>query len=147
MFRVIVVAALALAGCTSAITGVGLSPGHETAGQVSPLGDRVNALPSTPAGGGPAVLAERTKMDEYSGIAVTRAYTALSRLGAALVRAGIVDREAFKRADQAGYDAVTAISVMYLAGNARGYGEAVDRANEAVEAFGRLIPGGQAAAK
>ncbi len=65
--------------------------------------------------------ADATTLDEKVGIDATNAYTAASLLGAKLATAGIIDKAAFKAADNKGYAAVQLIHTAYVAGNQRNY--------------------------
>lgn len=88
----------------------------------------------------PVDVANRTTLDEALGIGATNAYTAASRMGAALARAGLIDKARFKAADQAGIEAVRALRRAYLTLNASKYNEAIDRAYAAVAAMSALAP-------
>jgi hypothetical protein len=87
----------------------------------------------------PSSVANKTILDEKLGRTATLGYTAASKLGAALVKGGIIDKVAFKAADQKGYDAVLAIKAAYDTGNANSYAAAVANANAAVADIKALV--------
>lgn len=97
------------------------------------------ALPACATLPGPAVIAERTVLDEKVGIAATVGYTAASTLGNRLSRLGVIPRPAFQALDQRGYDAVIAIRAAYLTGNAATYDKAIEQAKAATVAIGELV--------
>jgi hypothetical protein len=87
----------------------------------------------------PADVASKTTLDERLGIGATIGYTAASRLGTALARAGLIDKTRFKALDAKGYAAITAVKAAYDAGNATSYTAAIDRVNAAVADINTLV--------
>ena len=97
------------------------------------------ALPACATLPGPAVVADRTVLDERIGIAATVGYTAASTLGNRIWPKGSAGRPAFQALDQRGYDAVIALRAAYLTGNATSYIQAIERAKAATAAIGELV--------
>lgn len=112
---IMIAACVALAGC-------------------APLGDMLG-------NNGTAIsnVAAATTLDEQVGIDATTAYTAASLLGARLVKAGLIDKAAFKAADNKGYAAVQVIRRAYLAGNEQSYAAAVRQAYASVADVKALV--------
>lgn len=94
------------------------------------------ALTPPPA---PVDVADKTALDEQAGITATVAYTAASRLGLALARAGIIDKAKFKALDARGYAAVLAIKAAYDAGNSASYFAAIEQAKAATAQISALV--------
>ena len=96
----------------------------------------VGLAASAPA---PAVLADRTKIDETAGQLITTAYTGFARLAAFAIQSGAIrDPATIRRIgelDNAAYAAVLGVRRAYEAGNSRSYGEALAKAKEALAAF------------
>jgi hypothetical protein len=133
--RLILIAAalsLPLAGCM----GQGSAPTSPGSAAVVAAG----AVLDTTVPIKPVEIADRTTIDEAVGIGATNAYTAASRMGAALARAGLIDKAKFKAADQRGIEAVRALRIAYLTLNATKYADAIDRAYAAVAAMSALTP-------
>lgn len=114
-FALTIAASFALASCgiTSALTGIPTSP---------------------------AAAADRTKLDEQTGLALTLAYTAASRgAGLAITAAKAIGHplspatvKRIGELDTAAFAAVTAVRQAYLAANSAGYLAAIQQARIAV---------------
>lgn len=113
-----VVAAMALAGCTT--------PGAA----FPPITDPTAAFPA------PSTIADRTKVDEQAGLTVTLSYVAASRLAALSIRTGVVSDPATIRrigeADNRAKAAVDAVRAAYLTANSDSYASALANARVAV---------------
>lgn len=83
--------------------------------------------------------ADKTTLDEQAGIDATALYTATSLLGARLATAGLINKAAFKAADNKGYAAVQAIHAAYEAGNAPNYLAAIAQAKSAAGDIKSLV--------
>lgn len=87
----------------------------------------------------PSEVADRVKIDEQTGIAITTAYTAVAKAAALAIETGLIrDPATIKRIgelDVAAYDAVKAVRSAYDAANSRSYLEGLTKANAAVKAF------------
>lgn len=69
----------------------------------------------------PSTVANATVLDEDLGIGAEVAYTTAAKLGTALAKGGVIDREQFKAADARAYRALLALRAAYRAGNATNY--------------------------
>ena len=88
------------------------------------------------ATGGPAVVADQTKLDEQVGLSLTLASTAASRAAALAITAGVItDRATIAKIgqlDSRAYAVVQAVRSAYLAGNGTNYLAAIEAARKAV---------------
>lgn len=84
--------------------------------------------------------ADKTTLDEQAGIDATAAYVAASRLGYVLAKNGLIDKAAFKDADNKGYAAVQVIHDAYETGNAQNYLTAIAKAKKARDDIADLVP-------
>lgn len=121
----VAVASLGLSSCgiTSALTGI----------------------PSSPA-----AVADRTKLDEQTGIALTLAYTAASRAAGLAITGAAAIGHPFSSAtlkrigelDSKAFAAVTAVRQAYLAANSTGYLAAIEQAKAAIAELLAAFGGG-----
>lgn len=125
-------AALALSACATA-QGAQLSP------PPSVLTDPGSVLPA------PSTIANRTKVDEQAGLAVTLSYVAAAKLATLAIRTGVVsDPATIKRiatANARAKAAVDAVRSAYLAANATGYVAALANARAAVSGLLEAVKG------
>lgn len=84
--------------------------------------------------------ADKTTLDEQAGIDATAAYVATSKLGYVLAKNGLIDKAAFKAADNKGYAAVQVIHDAYETGNAANYMTAIAKAKKARDDIAALVP-------
>lgn len=83
----------------------------------------------------PAVLADRTRLDEQVAIGAEAMYRGASLLVEPLVDAGLIrgqQAERFRTLNREAFDAVRAVRTAYDAGNARSYAAAAERASGAI---------------
>lgn len=88
----------------------------------------------------PIDLTDRTTLDEKAAISAEVTYTAASRLGVALVRAGVLDTERFKALDNKAWLALRAVRSAYASGTAPEYAMAIAKFNDAANAIIALAP-------
>ena len=83
----------------------------------------------------PVEVAETTVADEKAAIGFELAYTAASRAGATLARAGIIDRAEFVALDARAYAALQGVRAAYRTGNARDLASAAAELENAIAAI------------
>lgn len=102
------------------------------------------AAPSVPATSGPAVIADRTLLDEKAMAGVELAYKAMRLAIETAADAGALKGERAGRVaelDRRAYGTVLAVRAAYEAANAESYGAAVDQALAAIERASAAIGG------
>jgi hypothetical protein len=87
----------------------------------------------------PVTVADRTLLDEKVATTATVSYSAASRLGARLAKAGLIDKARFKALDNQGFEAVLALEKAYRAANAASFRAALDQINAAVASINGLL--------
>lgn len=87
----------------------------------------------------PVEVADTTVADEKAAIGFELAYTAASRAGTALARAGIIDPDRWVALDARAYTALLAVRAAYRTGNARDLASAVVEFEAAVDAINSLL--------
>lgn len=73
----------------------------------------------------PATVTDRTVADEKAAIGFELAYTASSRAGTSLARAGIIDADRWVALDARAYSALLAIRAAYRSGNSADIASAI----------------------
>lgn len=90
--------------------------------------------------GGPAVIADQTKLDEQVGLSLTLAYTAAAKAAGLAIQVAAAAGHPFSSAtvqkigqlDTRAYNAVTAVRAAYVAGNGTNYLSAISDARAAI---------------
>lgn len=82
---------------------------------------------------GPVEVADQTVIDEKTAIGFELAYTAASKSGLTLARAGIIDAGEFAALDRRAYTALLAVRATYRSGNAAGFDTAAAELQAAIE--------------
>lgn len=87
----------------------------------------------------PAEIADTTVADEKAAIGFELAYTAASRAGASLAKAGLIDPDKFVALDARAYTALLAVRAAYRTGNARDLSSAVTELETAIRAINSIM--------
>lgn len=87
----------------------------------------------------PVAVADRTTVDEKAAIGFELAYTAASRAGTSLARAGIIDPAEFVALDARAYAALLSVRAAYRTGNARDIASAAAELEAAIGAMNAAL--------